>query len=1687
MKQTKRLLSALLTLCMLLSLLPSPALAAADTQRANQAGQEEAAQSEPDSLSAPEAQSAAGATIRFEPMPSSNFKVTTETGGIRSRFGEDLKGGGKPATLKLSEMPTVGRYDGYQLVSDWTYREDGSYKASWTERKSFKNSDIIYIPLKVEVTIPAYTEYTIQIQPAADITRNSKGGAGYYVEFFDWGTSPTPSDVTFMTGDTNQPSPCDQVLKRSGGTRLYSNKNSSAISAEYALPMKTVQNNSASPMIYTRYIGMLVGVGESGSLLNSYHHKADVNAYISAQYIQRNLAKSVAWVGTESSHTEYISIEAALNAFDKASAAAGSSSPVYLTLLTNITSNVSGYVQIKKSSGSGIINLNGHTWTAKSFDVRNSGGSTLNIINGTLKGNGLSSQAESFLASSGGFCLQNVTLDCQKASRGIASSGPLATVGTCRITNATDTGVYLISGDALLNTGGTAGTLTVSGASRGIAGAGAYKGSVKLGDVSITGTSCALSLGSATDGTWTIGTNTILTAGSNGAQIRLEAQTGPLLKFDGKPTSPYTVSVPFPGLSSRTLTTGLSGVAENQIGGYITLAKTDPVKLFLDENGQIALRRVCVTFTTDYGSFDTQGTEKKTVNAVKQDGKLVGTPYPFAPDRDIIDNTEKVLAGWAEANDATNTIVSDIKNIVFTDDAAYKAVWESRLVTVTLLLDEGNGGATGTVYSKIQVPSDGNYGTLPTPTKPGYVFSGWHTQGTDRVNVTPDTPVQEKADHTLQGEWTAQKYTVTFNPLGGTLNGNATKEVTYRTNYGSLPTPTRDGFKFAGWFLGTDAENPITDSTKVDQTSSHTLYAKWDASVPVTVTLHNDGDTSQKLNLTLNGPYTGLTTPKKTGKTFQGWYTEESGGTRVTSSTIVTNASDHTLYARWTDTVYTVSFSLGGVAGTAPDTQRITHNGKVQKPSDPTPPSGYTFAGWYPTSSDTQWDFENGQVVRHMVLVAKWTAHVPTVTLNANGGKVYNSDTAQYTGVTGGTYGRLPIPTRDGCIFTGWFTGQTDGTQVTANTPVGTEDVTLYAHWSVKVTFDSRGGSAVASKTLTPGNALSEPVPTSTRTNYVFGGWQTSDGTQWSTADAWTTDKTVDTSLTLYAKWTGEAHTITLNANGGKFDGDAVSKTQIVNYGDPYGELPVPTYTETSGNETHHFVGWFTEENGGGTQITPTTIVDLTGDNPTPLYAHWVTTHTHKLGEGDSSTGDTTFTELNTANNWSTTPGNYYLTSDVTLSGPVQIEANVTICLNGHTIKRSSDTANYETDNTKQFMILVKEGGSLTLCDCKGTGKIDGEGLVNAGVVVCPCSSDSSKTAAFELYGGTITGCGHGVVVAGSSTFDMYGGVITGNTANGKALTTGTTFNSGSLNNIGMRKLPDHPSGLFGQCGAGVYVQGGTLGSATDCTATFNMHGGEIRGNSALDGAGVYVEAYKYNIASSSGSGLAGQQYAKFNMYGGTITGNTSGEGKNADGAVVKQSFSGGVTCGNSTVTLEGSVNISGNTNIEGAQRNLVFQDGSFASTVSCNAAITASNLTEGAEIGVSVDPVPVPGQTIEFASADSNTSAFFHSDAPECSVKYNDTAKRIQLSGGEFQEHTHKICGETGTCTHAGSAHTADTDTVTYTPLSRALAKDDGKITLGTQGKTENYVLTTDLDFTSIGFEIRQPTVFPKAVGFCR
>lgn len=186
-----------------------------------------------------------------------------------------------------------------------------------------------------------------------------------------------------------------------------------------------------------------------------------------------------------------------------------------------------------------------------------------------------------------------------------------------------------------------------------------------------------------------------------------------------------------------------------------------------------------------------------------------------------------------------------------------------------------------------------SYGANVTPpsasSRTGFTFDGWTTTlngstYTTFTNVTSSRNAYQK--------YSIISYTITA------LNWNdtvfATQSVAHGGRASPIETPTRTGYTFSYWNVITVGGN----LTNVDR--DITVKAIYTAN-SYTMSYDGNGGTSpSSKSVTYGNTYGTLGTSTRTSYTFNGWFTAPSGGTRVTSSTTVTKAYDHTIYAQWT-------------------------------------------------------------------------------------------------------------------------------------------------------------------------------------------------------------------------------------------------------------------------------------------------------------------------------------------------------------------------------------------------------------------------------------------------------------------------------------------------------------------------------------------------------------------------------------------------------------------------------------------------------------------------------------------------------------------------------------------------------------------------------------------------------------------
>ena len=135
-----------------------------------------------------------------------------------------------------------------------------------------------------------------------------------------------------------------------------------------------------------------------------------------------------------------------------------------------------------------------------------------------------------------------------------------------------------------------------------------------------------------------------------------------------------------------------------------------------------------------------------------------------------------------------------------------------------------NGGSVSTTTKTVYYGQ--LYGELPTPTRQYYSFLGWYTSAEGGTEITAQTPVRATVNQTLYAHWSRNTYKVNFNANGGSVS-TTSKNVESGAKYGTLPTPTRTGWTFKGWFTAATGGSQVTADSMVSITSEQTLYARW--------------------------------------------------------------------------------------------------------------------------------------------------------------------------------------------------------------------------------------------------------------------------------------------------------------------------------------------------------------------------------------------------------------------------------------------------------------------------------------------------------------------------------------------------------------------------------------------------------------------------------------------------------------------------------------------------------------------------------------------------------------------------------------------------------------------------------------------------------------------------------------------
>lgn len=412
-------------------------------------------------------------------------------------------------------------------------------------------------------------------------------------------------------------------------------------------------------------------------------------------------------------------------------------------------------------------------------------------------------------------------------------------------------------------------------------------------------------------------------------------------------------------------------------------------------------------------------------------------------------------------------------------------------------------------------------------------------------NVSPSSATVNRGSSVTTPTPTKPSYTLTYNANGGTVS----------------PANSVKTFSCNGWYTaasgGTKRANAGASYTP---TQSETIYAQWSA----------------------NPSMGTLPTPTRPGYYFLGWFTAASGGTQVTSSTIMTG--NQTIYAQWTDIPFTIQTLDGEIIDNSKINYRLRLS--VQQGAPLVVEAGFNVYVWngvdfstlyltrYWTNeagiggSDWSWSLNDALPSNFFVVKAyaknaagvkkesenQWgwfqiVAEEYPVTYNANGGSPAPSAQAKYKDVP--LTLRPEKPSRTGYSFAYWRASNgatySPGTDYHAN-----EATTLSAQWTPNnytVKFNANGGfGSISDQPVNYDQSVTMPGDGAfIRDGYALTGWSRSPGTPnnknyeknatyavstLASASNYNCADANGATMTLYAVWTEDTYTITVPNDG---------------------------------------------------------------------------------------------------------------------------------------------------------------------------------------------------------------------------------------------------------------------------------------------------------------------------------------------------------------------------------------------------------------------------------------------------------------------------------------------------------------------------------------------------------------------------
>lgn len=338
------------------------------------------------------------------------------------------------------------------------------------------------------------------------------------------------------------------------------------------------------------------------------------------------------------------------------------------------------------------------------------------------------------------------------------------------------------------------------------------------------------------------------------------------------------------------------------------------------EGDYALINTTCATVTNQYTvSFDSNGgtgtMDSKTVAASsKYTLPACGFTAPDKKEFDAweIDGTRYEVGASIEVN----------------GNITVKALWKDAAPAATYLVEVKDSHAATTGEGSYEA---GKTVTIHAGDRSNYRFDGWTTTSAgvtlasasskDTTFVMPANAVTVTANWTYiggsgsGGSSRDDSYTLRYDTNGGKKLSSESKSSKWTKDYEDLPIPTREGYRFDGWYYDSKLKNEVTDDVKVN-TSVVTLYAGWTA-VEVPSMLNGDDHFAyvQGYKDGMIRPYGLISRAETTTIFFRLLKDSVRDGNLLTSNTYTDVTDDY-----WANTAISTMTGLGIVQGRSADT-----------------------------------------------------------------------------------------------------------------------------------------------------------------------------------------------------------------------------------------------------------------------------------------------------------------------------------------------------------------------------------------------------------------------------------------------------------------------------------------------------------------------------------------------------------------------------------------------------------------------------------------------------------------------------------------------------------------------------------------------------------------------------------------------